>query len=312
MVAAGDTQKWLSLHKHAREVRLVRGLVLLGEVLALALAAARGDLVPAGAVAAHRRRRRPGAGVGGPPRRQADHDQRRRPGRRREADDGAHRPRARRARHRRDEQGDPRGRDKAIVPIDPPMRDGPGWLARLDLPHGVTAGAVSEKREEFASGLRRPLGCVWPETDHKRHPGALNLYVADEDMTTAEQPRLAAGQARRGRHVQAAGVRLRPARPGGHGPAHVRLGDHRQRPADGQDLPAAAAAADLRARRPRRAAHVRPEGNRRPGAAAPGGAPLPGRRRPGGHRVHGGRLPRAADGDAAPHQGHPRHRRQAP
>jgi S-DNA-T family DNA segregation ATPase FtsK/SpoIIIE len=29
---------------------------------------------------------------------------------------------------------------------------------------------------------------VWPETDHKRHPGALNLFVADEDMTTAEQP----------------------------------------------------------------------------------------------------------------------------
>jgi S-DNA-T family DNA segregation ATPase FtsK/SpoIIIE len=29
---------------------------------------------------------------------------------------------------------------------------------------------------------------VWPETDHKRHPGALNLYVSDEDMTTAEQP----------------------------------------------------------------------------------------------------------------------------
>ena len=24
--------------------------------------------------------------------------------------------------------------DKAVVPIDPPMRDGPGWLARLDLP----------------------------------------------------------------------------------------------------------------------------------------------------------------------------------
>ena len=78
--------------------------------------------------------------------------------------------------------------DKAIVPVDPPMRDGPGWLARLDLPYGVTAGAVSEKREELASGLRRPLGCVWPETEHKRHPGALNLYVSDEDMTTAEQP----------------------------------------------------------------------------------------------------------------------------
>jgi S-DNA-T family DNA segregation ATPase FtsK/SpoIIIE len=78
--------------------------------------------------------------------------------------------------------------DTAVVPIDPPMRDGAGWLARLDLPHGVTAGAVSEKREEFASGLRRQLGCVWPETEHKRHPGALNLYVSDEDMTTTEQP----------------------------------------------------------------------------------------------------------------------------
>ena len=78
--------------------------------------------------------------------------------------------------------------DTAVVLIDPVHRDGPGWLARLDLPYGVTAGQVSEKREHLASGLRRPLGCVWPETDHKRHPGALNLFVADEDMTTAEQP----------------------------------------------------------------------------------------------------------------------------
>lgn len=38
--AAGDTQKWLSLHKHVREVRLVRGLVLLGEALAVFLAGA--------------------------------------------------------------------------------------------------------------------------------------------------------------------------------------------------------------------------------------------------------------------------------
>jgi S-DNA-T family DNA segregation ATPase FtsK/SpoIIIE len=56
------------------------------------------------------------------------------------------------------------------------------------LPHGVTAAEVSEKREKLASGLRRPIGCVWPETERKRHPGALSLYVSDEDMTTAEQP----------------------------------------------------------------------------------------------------------------------------
>jgi S-DNA-T family DNA segregation ATPase FtsK/SpoIIIE len=79
-------------------------------------------------------------------------------------------------------------RAKAVVLIDPIQRDGPGWLARLDLPYGVTAGEVSERRESLASGLRRQLGCVWPETIHKRHPGALALFVGDEDMTTAEQP----------------------------------------------------------------------------------------------------------------------------
>jgi len=79
-------------------------------------------------------------------------------------------------------------RANAVVLIDPIQRDGPGWLARLDLPHGVTAGEVSERRENLASGLRRQLGTVWPETIHKRHPGALALYVGDEDMTTADQP----------------------------------------------------------------------------------------------------------------------------
>ena len=78
--------------------------------------------------------------------------------------------------------------DNAVVPIGPIARDGAGWLSMTDLPHGVTAGQVSEKRENLASGLRRPLGCVWPETLHKRHPGALGLYVSDEDMTTAPMP----------------------------------------------------------------------------------------------------------------------------
>ena len=78
--------------------------------------------------------------------------------------------------------------EHAVVMIDPICRDGDGWLFRGDLPHGVTAAQVSEKREELASGLRRTIGCVWPETMRKRHPGALSLYVGDEDMTTAEQP----------------------------------------------------------------------------------------------------------------------------
>jgi S-DNA-T family DNA segregation ATPase FtsK/SpoIIIE len=187
-IADGDTQKWLMVHKHAREVRLVRGLVLLGEAAALALG---GVLlsscsmllwIPVGAVAVPVL-----AWIGRP-------------------DDKPIMTSAvvpvtverltvelivrtlgvlGNAEMNKALREDPA---KAIVTIDGPMRDGPGWLWRGDLPPGVTAGQVSEKREEMASGLRRPLGCVWPETDHRRHPGALNLYVADEDMRSVEQP----------------------------------------------------------------------------------------------------------------------------
>jgi S-DNA-T family DNA segregation ATPase FtsK/SpoIIIE len=188
--AANDPQKWLALHKHAREVRIVRGWVLGGELGALVLAAALVTSylpvlwLPIGLVAVPVL-----AWIGRP----AD----------KPIVTSAVVPAAvdrltvevivralgalgigeMNKALREDE-----GKGNAIVTVDGPMRDGPGWLWRGDLPHGVTAGAVSEKREELASGLRRPLGCVWPETDHKRHPGALNLYVSDEDMTTADQP----------------------------------------------------------------------------------------------------------------------------
>jgi S-DNA-T family DNA segregation ATPase FtsK/SpoIIIE len=70
----------------------------------------------------------------------------------------------------------------------PITRDGPGWRADLDLPHGVTVAEVQEKRDKLASGLRRPIGCVWPETDHAAHPGRLILWVGDQDMSKARQP----------------------------------------------------------------------------------------------------------------------------
>lgn len=187
-VADGDAAKWMALSRHAREVRLVRGCVLAGEAVSVTV----GSVVltwcspllwiPAGLAAVPVL-----AWIGRP-------------------DDkpivtSAVVPAAverlsfevivralgvlgiaEMNKALREDAA------KAIVTLDGPMRDGPGWLWRGDLPPGVTAGQVSEKREELASGLRRPLGCVWPETDHKRHPGALNLFVADEDMTTAEQP----------------------------------------------------------------------------------------------------------------------------
>lgn len=64
----------------------------------------------------------------------------------------------------------------------PIQRDGPGWRAEVDLPAGVTATEVAERRDKLASGLSRPLGCVWPEGVPEAHPGRLVLWVGDKDL----------------------------------------------------------------------------------------------------------------------------------
>ncbi|MBQ0922681.1 FtsK/SpoIIIE domain-containing protein [Saccharopolyspora endophytica] len=70
----------------------------------------------------------------------------------------------------------------------PISRDGKGWRADIDLPHGVTPGDIMDRREKLASGLRRPLGCVWPEADNSEHAARLILWVGDQDMRKAKQP----------------------------------------------------------------------------------------------------------------------------
>ncbi|MFI5703645.1 cell division protein FtsK [Streptomyces xanthochromogenes] len=69
----------------------------------------------------------------------------------------------------------------------PITRDGPGWLAEGDLPYGVTVTDVIERRDRLASGLRRPLGCVWPEPVPDEHTGRLRLWVGDQDMSQSKQ-----------------------------------------------------------------------------------------------------------------------------
>lgn len=69
----------------------------------------------------------------------------------------------------------------------PIVRDGPGWRAEIDLPHGVTAVDVIEKRAELSSGLRRPLGCVWPEPADEEHSGHLVLWVGDRTLARTPQ-----------------------------------------------------------------------------------------------------------------------------
>jgi len=66
-------------------------------------------------------------------------------------------------------------------------RDGPGWRVDLELPYGVTATDIIDKRDRLASGLRRPLGCVWPEPAPE-HPGRIVLWCGDQDMSQAKQP----------------------------------------------------------------------------------------------------------------------------
>ncbi|MFD4118434.1 cell division protein FtsK [Streptomyces niveus] len=69
----------------------------------------------------------------------------------------------------------------------PITRDGPGWLAQGDLPYGVTVTDVVDRRDKLASGLRRPLGCVWPEAVPDEHTGRLRLWVGDQDMSLTKQ-----------------------------------------------------------------------------------------------------------------------------
>jgi S-DNA-T family DNA segregation ATPase FtsK/SpoIIIE len=71
---------------------------------------------------------------------------------------------------------------------EPIRQDGAGWRAVINLPHGTTATEVIKRRDRLASGLDRPLGCVWPEATHEISPRRLVLYVAEQDMATVKHP----------------------------------------------------------------------------------------------------------------------------
>lgn len=78
------------------------------------------------------------------------------------------------------------------------QRDGPGWRAEVDLPPGVEATAVLEKRAALAAAMRRPISTVWPEADRSAHPGRLVLWVAQRDPAKAGRklwPLMKSGQA---------------------------------------------------------------------------------------------------------------------
>lgn len=65
-------------------------------------------------------------------------------------------------------------------------RHGPGVQIDVELPGGIAASQVVERREKLAAALKRELGCVWP-TGGRRHAAHLALYVSDEPMTQQAQ-----------------------------------------------------------------------------------------------------------------------------
>ena len=80
-------------------------------------------------------------------------------------------------------------KDMTFPPLPAPVReDGPGWKAEVDLPYGVTASMVIDRRAQLASGLRRPLGAVWPEPVTDEHAGRLDLWVGRADISKAKPP----------------------------------------------------------------------------------------------------------------------------
>lgn len=67
-------------------------------------------------------------------------------------------------------------------------RDGPGYLAVVDLPRGITASKVLEHRPEVSSGLRLPLDQVWPAEMPEDHPGRVALWVGDQPASKVPPP----------------------------------------------------------------------------------------------------------------------------
>jgi DNA segregation ATPase FtsK/SpoIIIE, S-DNA-T family len=83
-----------------------------------------------------------------------------------------------------------RMKDPASIAFKHPgiHRDGPGWLARIDLPEGMEAVKVLEKRDAMSSALRLPVDQVWP-TAGPDHAGQVDLWVGYKPASQMGKPR---------------------------------------------------------------------------------------------------------------------------
>lgn len=67
-------------------------------------------------------------------------------------------------------------------------RDGPGYLAVVDLPDGVIGVDIVDERDRLAGGLTLPMDQVWPDVHRTEHPGRLHIWVADRPVRQMKEP----------------------------------------------------------------------------------------------------------------------------
>ena len=174
--------------------------------------------------------------------------------------------------HRRDQQALAKGGDGITFPA-PITRDGPGWRAEVDLPYGVTVPDVIERRDKLASGLRRPLGCVWPEPRAGRARGAAGAL----GRGPGHERRQARRRGRWPRPVRwTCSSRCRSAPTSAAAPsrhADVRQRADRRRCPAGQDVRRCGCCCSPPRWTRSRAARLRAEGHRRPRPAGEGRPP---------------------------------------
>ncbi|AYF31466.1 cell division protein FtsK [Micromonospora tulbaghiae] len=66
-------------------------------------------------------------------------------------------------------------------------KQGPGWMARFNLPGAIVATKVLENRAGLAAALRLPTDQVWPEVGPD-HPGQVDLWVGFQPSSKMGQP----------------------------------------------------------------------------------------------------------------------------
>ena len=68
--------------------------------------------------------------------------------------------------------------------------DGPGWLARFELPPGLIAADVLAKRDRLSGALRLPIDQVWPEVGPE-HLAQVDLWVGYKPASRMGEPKWA-------------------------------------------------------------------------------------------------------------------------